>query len=190
MGAKTRRHGFLLFGLATCAALSVAHGQAAPPSTDMTLTATVTGLRSDRGYVLMSIYDGPAHWPQNTGYLYHCRAPIHNGQASCTFQPVESGHAYGYRVLARRERERSLRHELPRHAAGGVRLLERRASGAVGPGLRSVPLHEGRRRVQRSDDGAVLNQPYGAVARGTRTVPSPSASRYTKPLKPIARACG
>jgi len=48
------------------------------------IQATVTGLRSARGFVDVALYSNPSRWPEEDGSITSCRARIQNGQATCT----------------------------------------------------------------------------------------------------------
>ncbi len=67
----------------------------APPNV---ITATVTGLRNNTGYVRMSLYDGPGRWPRAGGGMMVCRQPIANRQATCTFSNVRPGQVYAIAI--------------------------------------------------------------------------------------------
>lgn len=58
------------------------------------IVVTMTGLRNDHGMVLMGLYDAPSRWPQATGALMNCRAPIRGDEAVCVFEPLRAGADY------------------------------------------------------------------------------------------------
>ena len=72
--------------------VSLAFGQASA------LEVQVKGLSTDAGTVVCTLYDGPAHWLQSSGYVATARATPSGGAATCRFEGVPAG-TYGVAFL-------------------------------------------------------------------------------------------
>ncbi len=84
--------GFLTFTLLVCAANAQDPAVTTPPATTGEVLVTVTGFKSEKGQVLVSLFVNDTGWPNDHDLAFASVAlPIQDAQAVATFKDVPAG---------------------------------------------------------------------------------------------------